>query len=69
LVAGLRRLQPAWRRRRSVPYHQDKAYGRVPGFFETDTAHYDDLTGQMFGEAGFGFAFGKVVVEPFAGAA
>jgi outer membrane autotransporter protein len=40
-----------------------------PGFFDNATAHYDGRTGQIFGEAGYGFAFGKVAVEPFAGAA
>jgi len=40
-----------------------------PGFFDTDTAHYNGTTGQVFGELGYGFAFGKVAVEPFAGAA
>ncbi|MEA2873404.1 MAG: subtilase-type serine protease, partial [Hyphomicrobiales bacterium] len=40
-----------------------------PGFFDRATAHYNGGTGQIFGEAGYGFAFGKVAVEPFAGAA
>jgi outer membrane autotransporter protein len=40
-----------------------------PGFFDTATARYQGATGQIFGEAGYGFAFGKVAVEPFAGAA
>jgi len=40
-----------------------------PGFFDNATAHYNGGTGQIFGEAGYGFAFGKVAVEPFAGAA
>jgi subtilase-type serine protease len=40
-----------------------------PGFFDRATAHYQGGTGQIFGEAGYGFAFGKVAVEPFAGAA
>jgi outer membrane autotransporter protein len=40
-----------------------------PGFLDTLTAHYDGRTGQIFGEAGYGFAFGKVAVEPFAGGA
>jgi outer membrane autotransporter protein len=40
-----------------------------PGFFDTATAHYNGGTGQIFGEAGYGFAFGKIAVEPFAGAA
>ena len=40
-----------------------------PGFAERATARYDGGTGQIFGEAGYGLAFGKVAVEPFAGAA
>jgi outer membrane autotransporter protein len=40
-----------------------------PGFFDRATAHYNGGTGQIFGEAGYGFAFGKIAVEPFAGAA
>jgi outer membrane autotransporter protein len=40
-----------------------------PGFFDRATARYDGGTGQIFGEAGYGFAFGKVAIEPFAGAA
>jgi subtilase-type serine protease len=38
-----------------------------PGFFDRASAHYRGGTGQIFGEAGYGFAFGKVAVEPFAG--
>jgi outer membrane autotransporter protein len=41
----------------------------LPGLFDTPTGHYDGGTGQIFGEAGYGLAFGKVAVEPFAGAA
>ena len=40
-----------------------------PGFADRATAHYKGGTGQIFGEAGYGFAFGSVAVEPFAGAA
>jgi len=40
-----------------------------PGFFDSLTAHYNGGTGQIFGEAGYGFAFGKIAVEPFAGVA
>jgi outer membrane autotransporter protein len=40
-----------------------------PGFFDRATAHYQGGTGQIFGEAGYGFAFGKLAVEPYAGAA
>lgn len=41
----------------------------LPGFFDRANGHYDGGTGQIFGEAGYGFAFGRVAVEPFAGAA
>ena len=40
-----------------------------PGFFDNATASYNGRTGQVFGEAGYGFAFGNVAVEPFAGGA
>ena len=40
-----------------------------PGFFDTATASYNGRTAQVFGEAGYGFAFGNVAVEPFAGGA
>ena len=40
-----------------------------PGFFDRAFANYDGHTGQVFGELGYGFAFGTVAVEPFAGAA
>ncbi len=40
-----------------------------PGFFDQARAHYDGATGQIFGEVGYGAAFGPVAVEPFAGAA
>ncbi|MBV8836318.1 MAG: autotransporter domain-containing protein, partial [Alphaproteobacteria bacterium] len=40
-----------------------------PGFFDRATARYDGSTGQVFGEAGYGFALGQVALEPFAGAA
>ena len=40
-----------------------------PGFFDRTTANYDGHTGQVFGELGYGFAFGNVAIEPFAGAA
>ena len=40
-----------------------------PGFFDRATARYDGGTGQVFGEVGYGFAFGNVAVEPFAGGA
>ena len=41
----------------------------LPGFFDRAFANYDAHTGQVFGEFGYGFAFGNVAVEPFAGAA
>ena len=40
-----------------------------PGFFDRTFANYDGRTGQIFGELGYGFAFGNVAVEPFAGGA
>lgn len=40
-----------------------------PGFFDRATAHYRGGTGQLFGEIGYGLVDGRVVVEPFAGAA
>ena len=40
-----------------------------PGFFDRATARYDAGTAQVFGEAGYGFAFGNIAVEPFAGGA
>jgi subtilase-type serine protease len=40
-----------------------------PGFFDRATAQYNGRTGQIFGEVGYGFAFGRVAVEPFAGGA
>ena len=40
-----------------------------PGFNDRLTARYDGGTGQVFGEVGYGFAFGNVAVEPFAGGA
>jgi len=40
-----------------------------PGFFDRATARYDGHTGQIFGEAGYGFALGNFAVEPFAGGA
>ena len=40
-----------------------------PGFFDRAFANYDGGTGQIFGEAGYGFALANIAVEPFAGAA
>jgi outer membrane autotransporter protein len=39
------------------------------GFFDRTFAHYQGGTGQVFGEAGYGFNFANVAVEPFAGGA
>jgi outer membrane autotransporter protein len=40
-----------------------------PGFFDRAFANYDGSTGQVFGEAGYGFALANLAFEPFAGAA
>ena len=40
-----------------------------PGFADLAHASYNGSTAQVFGEAGYGFAFGNVAVEPFAGLA
>jgi outer membrane autotransporter protein len=40
-----------------------------PGFFDRPISHYEGHTGQIFGEFGYGVAFGGVAIEPFAGAA
>ena len=40
-----------------------------PGFFDSARANYDGGTGQVFGEAGYGLALGKIAAEPFAGLA
>ncbi|MFT4117086.1 autotransporter domain-containing protein [Bradyrhizobium sp.] len=40
-----------------------------PGFFDSVTAHYHASTSQVFGEVGYGFAVGKLAIEPFAGLA
>ena len=39
------------------------------GFGDRAMARYDGGTGQIFGEVGYALSFGKVAVEPFAGAA
>ena len=41
----------------------------LPGVAERASGRYDGGTGQVFGEAGYGFALGAVAVEPFAGGA
>jgi len=40
-----------------------------PGFFDRAFANYQGSTGQIFAEAGYGFALANMAVEPFAGAA
>jgi outer membrane autotransporter protein len=40
-----------------------------PGFAELATARYNGSTAQMFGEIGYGIAFGRIAAEPFAGLA
>jgi outer membrane autotransporter protein len=40
-----------------------------PGFSDAVSARYHGTNGQVFGEAGYGMAFGPVAVEPFAGLA
>ncbi len=39
------------------------------GFLDNATAHYSASTSQVFGEVGYGFAVGKLAIEPFAGLA
>ncbi|MGA3309463.1 MAG: autotransporter outer membrane beta-barrel domain-containing protein [Xanthobacteraceae bacterium] len=38
-----------------------------PGFADTASAGYDATTTQVFGEVGYGMAFGQIATEPFAG--
>jgi outer membrane autotransporter protein len=40
-----------------------------PGFFDQTAARYQAGQGQVFGEVGYGMAFGGLAVEPFAGLA
>jgi outer membrane autotransporter protein len=40
-----------------------------PGFTDSATAHYGATTAQLFGEVGYGVAFGQIAAEPFAGLA
>jgi outer membrane autotransporter protein len=40
-----------------------------PGFVEQATAHYGAGETQVFGEVGYGMAFGPIAAEPFAGLA
>lgn len=40
-----------------------------PGFFDHTFANYNGHTGQVFGEVGYGLAFGRVALEPFVGGA
>lgn len=41
----------------------------MPGFLDRATASYGGHTGQVFGEIGYGLAFGALAAEPFAGVA
>ena len=60
----------AWNLRGGAAYalHQIDTGRTIPGFGRTTTDH-DGGTGQIFGELGYGFALGKVAIEPFAGLA
>jgi outer membrane autotransporter protein len=40
-----------------------------PGFLDATRAHFGGGTGQAFGEIGYGMAFDRIAVEPFAGLA
>src|SRR5215831_3686099 len=40
-----------------------------PGFSEQASARYSAISGQAFGEVGYGMSFGNIAVEPFAGLA
>jgi outer membrane autotransporter protein len=40
-----------------------------PGFSEQASARYSAISGQVFGEVGYGMSFGNMAVEPFAGLA
>src|SRR5215467_6020874 len=40
-----------------------------PGFSEQSSARYSAVSGQVFGEVGYGMSFGNIAVEPFAGLA
>jgi subtilase-type serine protease len=40
-----------------------------PDFSDTTRAHFSGSTGQAFGEIGYGMAFDRLAVEPFAGLA
>jgi outer membrane autotransporter protein len=40
-----------------------------PGFSEQASARYSAVSGQVFGEVGYGMSFGNMAVEPFAGLA
>jgi uncharacterized protein with beta-barrel porin domain len=64
------RAQPARRRRLCVPQHRHRsAPSRSRASSIAPSRTIDGGTGQVFGEAGYGFAFGNVAVEPFAGGA
>ena len=40
-----------------------------PGFADSAASQYDATTAQVFGEVGYGIAFGPIAAEPFAGLA
>jgi subtilase-type serine protease len=40
-----------------------------PGFSDQASARYSAISGQVFGEVGYGMSFGNIAVEPFAGLA
>ncbi len=40
-----------------------------PGFSDSESAHYNATTAQVFGEVGYGTSFGQIATEPFAGLA
>jgi outer membrane autotransporter protein len=40
-----------------------------PGFSEQASARYSAISGQVFGEVGYGMSFGNIAVEPFVGLA
>jgi outer membrane autotransporter protein len=51
-------------------HHIDTSRSIVfPGFFDSARASYDATSAQVFGEVGYGMAYGNVAVEPFAGLA
>jgi outer membrane autotransporter protein len=63
----------AWSARAGMAYsyHQIDTTRAIafPGFVDRASAAYHGGTAQVFGEIGYGFGFGPVALEPFAGAA